>query len=86
MQDQKKTLDIEMQEHKKPGTEVTNVINADAEKKRKEKLQLAFKKFIVQIKQGCDKQLCFNPFCKKNPFRKNQNNLTLLPRLQRNVI
>ena len=46
------------------------VSNPDAEKKRKEKLQAAFKKFIVQIKTGCDKQICFNQFCKKNIFRK----------------
>ena len=86
MQEQKKAQDIEMQEAQKPGTEVTNVINADAEKKRKEKLQHAFKKFIVQIKVGCDKQVCFNPFCKKNLFRTcshfTRNIICLFPRLE----
>ena len=47
-----------------------NLINVDAEKKRKEKLQIVFKKFLVQLKIGCDKQICFNKFCKKNTFRK----------------
>lgn len=59
-----------MQEPQKPGTQVTNVINADAEKKKKEKLQQAFKKFIVQVKTGCDKHFCFNKYCKTNIFRK----------------
>jgi Amino-terminal Zinc-binding domain of ubiquitin ligase E3A len=76
MQEQKPTQDVQMQEPSKPGTEVTNVINADAEKKRKERLQTAFKKFIVQLKTGCDKQICFNQYCKKNIFRKSQSSYT----------
>lgn len=61
-----------MHEQSKPATEVTNLINLDAEKKRKEKLQLVFKKFLVQLKNGCQKNICFNMYCKKNTFRKYQ--------------
>lgn len=41
----KTSEDVEMKQEvdaQKPGTEVTNVINADAEKKKKEKMQIAF--------------------------------------------
>jgi len=44
--------DIEMKstqqeiDSQKPGTEVTNVLNVDAEKKKKEKMQAAFKTFV----------------------------------------
>jgi hypothetical protein len=53
MQDQSSKKDAEMQDMQKPAAVVPN--NAEAEKKKKEKLQQAFKKFIVQIKSGCDK-------------------------------
>ena len=36
----------------------------------KEKMQSTFKQLVVQLKQGCKKQFCFNPFCKKNLFGK----------------
>ena len=68
--------DIEMKstqqeiDQQKPGTEVTNVLNADAEKKKKEKMQAAFKTFVNQLKYGCQKQSCFNSYCRKNIFRK----------------
>jgi hypothetical protein len=41
-----------------------------AEEKKKLKQQNAFKKFMVQVKDGCNKQICFNHYCRKNVFSK----------------
>lgn len=44
------------------------------EEKKKLKQQNAFQKLIVQIKDGCNKQICFNHFCRKNIFSKWERN------------
>jgi len=40
------------------------------EERRKLKQQNVFKKLVVQIKEGCNKQICFNHYCRKNIFSK----------------
>lgn len=45
--------------------------------KAKQKMQAILKKLVIQLKQGCKKQFCFNEFCLKNLFKpvgKNFNN------------
>jgi hypothetical protein len=37
-----------------------------AEEKRKQKMQESFKKLVTQIKNGCQKEICFSKYCKNN--------------------
>lgn len=44
------------------------------EQRRKQVQQCAVKLF-KQIKMGCNKDLCFNQYCKKNPYCKDEMSL-----------
>lgn len=39
----------------------------DALEKRKKKVQQAAVRLFKQVKIGCNKDICFNEFCRKNP-------------------
>ena len=54
----------------KPEPTLNNQTTAEQEAKKKAKLQAAFKKFVAQLKMGCNKQICFNTYCRKNIFSK----------------
>lgn len=38
-----------------------------------QKMQTLFAKLVYQIKNGCKKQICFNKFCCKNVFGKEEH-------------
>jgi len=51
----------------KTGAAIANPTSAADERAReKAKLQAALKALVVQLKQGCKKNFCFNQFCRKN--------------------
>ena len=47
---------------------MSNPTSVEAEAKKKQKIQNAIKSFIQQIKVGCNKQICFSQYCRKNIF------------------
>lgn len=38
------------------------------EEERKRKVKATIKNLFVQMKTGCEKDICFNKYCWKNPF------------------
>jgi predicted RNA binding protein with dsRBD fold (UPF0201 family) len=40
------------------------------DEERQQKVKKAIKDLFVQMKTGCKKDICFNEYCVKNPFRK----------------
>jgi hypothetical protein len=59
-------MHVEVEKQKQEETERARVL---VEKRRKQVQQCAVKLF-KQIKMGCNKDLCFNQYCKKNPHCK----------------
>lgn len=54
----------------KVGVSVSNPTSVEEEAKKKLKIQKAIKQFVQQIKVGCNKQICFSKYCRKNIFGK----------------
>lgn len=50
----------------KTGASVTAATTQTLEQKKKAKLQAALKKFVEQLKFGCQKKICFNEYCRNN--------------------
>ena len=54
----------------KNGATLTNEVSGEKEAERKQKVQALIRKFVIQLKQGCNKKVCFAKFCQKNIFGK----------------
>ena len=45
-------------------------IKQEREEQEKMKMKMNITKLFRQLKQGCDKPICFNKYCKMNPFER----------------
>ena len=50
----------------KTGATIESQTTAAEQKRAAEKMQAALKQLVIQLKNGCKKQFCFNKLCRKN--------------------